>query len=258
MKITSLFHTLILGAALGFCHSAFAQEHHHKLSADGLFAKKAAQGGLTEVELGKIAQQNGEAQDVKDFGAQMVTDHSKINDNLTAIATKGNMTLPAKPNAEQQALIDKLSAETGKAFDTAYIHAMVKAHIGDKAAFTQESENANNPDLKQFATDSLLVIKQHLSMIEEIAGSHGLASGHHKSVTTAISDSMAPASQNAGDPGMGKSGADPGSNANPPVGSSPGGDSAAPAMSNMPPAGDAGMSKSGPAPGSNANPAGNP
>lgn len=251
MKVKTLLYSLVLGSvAIGFSHAAYAREHH--ASADTLFVKKAAAGGLTEVELGKIAQQNGESQDVKDFGAKMVTDHSKINDNLKTIAAKDNLTLPDKPTDDQQALIDKLGKETGKTFDNAYIHAMLKAHIADKALFTEEASDTKNADLKAFASDSLNVIKDHLSMIQEIAGTHGLAGGH-KSSSTAMSMGS---SSSTSDPGMSKSGAAPGSNANPePVGSAPTGDSSAPATMNAPSTGDSGQSKSGLAPGANANPA---
>jgi putative membrane protein len=178
MKSNLLVYTLAFGVAVGFAHSAVAEEHHQKKTelTDDVFAKKAAAGGLTEVELGKVAQQSGGSQDVKDFGAKMVTDHGKANDNLKAVATKDNLTIPDKPNDEQQALIEKLSKETGEAFDKDYIHAMVKAHMGDRALFTEEVAGAKNPDLKQFAQDTLPVIKEHLSMIEGMAG---MGAGHH-------------------------------------------------------------------------------
>jgi putative membrane protein len=183
MKTNLLFYTLAIGVAMGFSHFAAAEESSHKKSGltDETFAKKAAAGGLTEVELGKLAQQNGQSQDVKDFGAKMVTDHGKANDNLEAIATKDSLTIPDKPTAEQQAMIDQLSKETGKQFDKAYIHAMVKAHVGDKALFTDEIDSAKNPDLKQFAEDTLPVIKDHLAMIEGIA--EGSGPMHHESAS---------------------------------------------------------------------------
>jgi putative membrane protein len=235
---------------VGLGHQACAQEHHHKATGDTLFVKKAAAGGLTEVALGNLAQQNGDSQDVKDFGAHMVTDHTKINDNLKALAAKDNLTLPDKPTDEQQALIDKLGKESGKTFDNAYIHAMLKAHIGDKALFTEEAANTNNTDLKQFATDSLTVIKEHLSMIQEIAGTHGLAGGRKSSTTMAMGG--APAPQSAGDAAMSKSGAGPGGNANPPpVGSN---DTTTTAPGNPPTTSDAGEGKGGAGPGSSGNP----
>jgi putative membrane protein len=41
------------------------------------FMKKAAKGGMMEVTMGKLANQNGKSEDVKSFGKRMVTDHSK-------------------------------------------------------------------------------------------------------------------------------------------------------------------------------------
>jgi putative membrane protein len=252
---------MALGAAVGLSHSAYAQEHHHRELTDAVFAKKAAAGGLTEVQLGQLAQQNGDSQDVKDFGAKMVTDHGKINDSLKAIATKDNLTIPDKPNDEQQALIDKLGKETGKAFDDTYIRAMVRAHVADKALFTEESNNSKNPDLKQFADDSLSVITEHLTMIEGIADTHGIAMGHHHAKSTSMAltgGNMAPAAPatSSGDSGQGKSGLAPGANANPAPAAAPsttGGDSGS-ALPPAPSTGDSGQGKSGVSPGGNANP----
>ena len=53
-------------------------------SADRQFAAKAAQGGLAEVEMGKLAQANAQNDRVKSFGERMVKDHSAANDKLTA------------------------------------------------------------------------------------------------------------------------------------------------------------------------------
>jgi putative membrane protein len=240
MKAKLLFYSLAFGAALGVSHTFAAEEHHHALT-DEVFAKKAAAGGLTEVELGKIAAQNGDSQEVKDFGAKMVTDHGKANDSLKEVATKDNLTIPDKPNEEQQAMIDKLSKLSGKEFDHAYIHAMVKAHIMDKALFTQEIDSAKNPDLKQFAQDTLPVIKEHLGMIEDISHGKNMAMTH-----------------DVGSSGESKSGLAPGANANPAPATTTNPEGPAPAApetsSGTPNVGSSGESKSGLAPGANANP----
>lgn len=216
MKAKSILYSILFCTAAGLVQIAYAAESRHHLT-DEVFAKKAAAGGLTEVELGKLAQQNGDSQDVKDFGAKMVDDHGKANDNLKAVAAKNNLTIPDKPNTEQQTLIDKLGKETGKAFDAAYIRAMVKAHEGDKALFTEEVATAKNPDLKQFASDTLEIVKEHLGMIQGIAEAHGIAGRHHKkesSSTAEASSGSTPPAQTSGDSGAGRSGLAPGSNAN--------------------------------------------
>ena len=55
-------------------------------AADQKFVKKAAQGGMAEVELGKLATQKASSDDVKKIGQRMVDDHTKANDQLKQIA----------------------------------------------------------------------------------------------------------------------------------------------------------------------------
>ena len=129
---------------------------------DAQFATKAASGGMAEVELGKIAQKNGSSQKVKDFGTMMVTDHSKANEELMALAKSKNITLPAAPGADEQKNIDDLSKKTGTDFDKAYASAMGKDHKTDISLFEGASKNAKDPDLKAFATKTLPTLKMHL------------------------------------------------------------------------------------------------
>src|SRR5512133_1725625 len=63
---------------------------------DKTFMRKAAKGGMMEVAMGKVAEQNGQSDDVKSFGKRMVTDHGKANDELKSIAEKKGVKLPTK------------------------------------------------------------------------------------------------------------------------------------------------------------------
>src|ERR1700682_2723744 len=92
---------------------------------DQEFLTKAAQGGIAEVELGTTASQKGVSADVKAFGNQMVTDHSKANDELKQLAQQKGFAVPAEPNAEQKELAAKLARKSGKEFDKEYMEAMV-------------------------------------------------------------------------------------------------------------------------------------
>ena len=76
-------------------------------AADRQFMDKAAQGGMAEVELGQLAQQNGQSQQVKDFGKRMVDDHGKANDQLKQLASQTGVTLPAGLSAKDEATKDK-------------------------------------------------------------------------------------------------------------------------------------------------------
>ena len=69
-------------------------------SADVAFAMKAAQGGVAEVRMGKLAAEKANSADVKAFGRQMVADHTKANDDLNSVAQKKAMTLPGETISE--------------------------------------------------------------------------------------------------------------------------------------------------------------
>src|SRR5829696_3691465 len=56
-------------------------------SQDRNFLMDAAMGGMMEVELGRIAAQQGASDAVKQFGQRMVDDHSKANTELMSLAS---------------------------------------------------------------------------------------------------------------------------------------------------------------------------
>jgi putative membrane protein len=136
--------------------------------ADKTFVIKAAQGGMTEVQLGQIAADKASSPDVKSFGSQMVTDHGKANDELKAIAASKGITLPDKLDGKHQAMVDKMNGMSGSAFDKAYVNGMVAAHKKDDALFSKEASSGEDADIKAFAAKTDQVVKMHLTMIEGI------------------------------------------------------------------------------------------
>ena len=136
-------------------------------SADKKFAMEAAQGGLAEVELGRLAAEKGQSDKVKQFGQRMVDDHTNANNQLKSVAQKNNITLPTSVNAKDQALKDKLSGLSGAEFDRAYMQNMVKDHQKDISEFQKEANNGSNADLKGFAAQTLPTLQEHLRMAKE-------------------------------------------------------------------------------------------
>ncbi len=141
---------------------------------DASFFKKAAEGGLAEVELGNLAQKKSEDQSVKDFGALMVKDHSAANDKLKGIADAKGIKLPSSPSVSQMATKTKLEVLTGKTFDHSYIKGMVKDHETDIKEFKKEAASGQDADAKAFATATLPTLEEHLRKIQAIAKSEGV------------------------------------------------------------------------------------
>ncbi len=179
MKIKTLAFTLGLAAVLCIPgQQTFAADEDtaaaaKPTAAEKMFMKKAADGGMTEVELGQLAAEKGGSDSVKDFGSEMVKDHGKINDNLKEVAGKMNFTLPAKVSAKHHATIEKMSGMSGADFDKAYVPAMVKDHEKDIAEFEKADTTVKNPDLKKFIEDSLPMMKDHLEKIKKFDQAKG-------------------------------------------------------------------------------------
>jgi putative membrane protein len=132
------------------------------------FAVKAANGGMMEVQLGKIAQQKATNKSVKDFAAMMVKDHGKANEELKALAAKKNITLPAAVGEGMQKHIDDLSKKTGKEFDEDYIDMMVDDHNDDIDLFENAAKNSNDSAVKAFAVKTLPILYKHLGTAKAI------------------------------------------------------------------------------------------
>ena len=138
-------------------------------AADQAFVKKAAQGGMAEVELGKLATQKASSEDVKKFGQRMVDDHTKANDQLKQIAGNKGVTLPTDLDSKDQALKDRLSKLDGEKFDQAYMKNMVRDHTKDVSEFRKESTSGKDSDLKSFASQTLPTLEDHLKEAKNIA-----------------------------------------------------------------------------------------
>jgi len=134
------------------------------------FAVKAANGGMMEVQLGKIAMDKGVSKRVKDFGAMMVQDHTQANDDLKMRASALNITLPATVSDDMQKEIDMCSKKMGKDFDKEYMNMMLDDHKKDVDEFKKAAENLSDSTIKDFASKTLPVLEKHLDSAKAITG----------------------------------------------------------------------------------------
>ena len=156
-----------------------ASENSQQLQsmADQSFVKKALEGGAAEVQLGQLAQQKSQSNDVKQFGQKMVEDHTQLGDQMKPIAKRLNVKQPTDVSKKDRELIARLEGLSGDQFDQAYIQAMVKDHKQDLSEFKDEAQTTQNPSIKQAAQQGAQVIAQHLQMIEQIAQDHNMPDG---------------------------------------------------------------------------------
>lgn len=121
-----------------------------------------------EVEVGNVAQNKGQHERVKGYGAMMVRDHKAANQELMSLAAAQGVQLPASLSAEKQKMVTAMQAMQGKTFDNHYMGMMVTDHQRTIAEFERQANNGNDPRLKAWAAKTLPVLRMHLDSAKAI------------------------------------------------------------------------------------------
>ena len=133
------------------------------------FANNVAQGGLAEVELGRLAAQKADDPSVRQFGQRMIADHSRAGAELKSLAAKKGMQLPNDLTSAQKTEMERLSKLSGAEFDKEYMSAMIKDHEDDVKDFETQSKEGTDTDVKAFAAKTLPTLQEHLQMARNAA-----------------------------------------------------------------------------------------
>ena len=154
--------------ALAFASTALAQD---ALSGeDKEFLKNAAELGITEVQMGKLAQQQGSSPDVKQHGELIASEHSKANDELLALAKEKGVELKGEPAGSQKHMLNALAKKSGAEFDKEYIEHQAKDHRKAIDMFQDAARDIKDPDIKAFAAKQLPHLQQHLAALPAQSG----------------------------------------------------------------------------------------
>jgi len=141
------------------------------------FVDKAAAGGIAEVETSRLALEKSASTDVKKFANMMITDHSKANHELAALAKKFDIEVPDSTTLTKQAK-EKILDMRDESFDAAYAGNQVKAHEETIDLFKKEANTVTDDrvkgatELKGFAQKMLPTLEKHLKMAKKLQAAH--------------------------------------------------------------------------------------
>jgi len=187
----SILLGLVAGLSLFVCTQAFARS-------DASFMKQAAENGNAEVEASKLAQTKAKRPEVKAFADQMVTDHTKVGDELKQLAASKKVDLPTGPSVMQKGKLKMISAGSDDKFDDRYANEFgVKAHEDTIKLFQTAANEAKDADVKAFAQKTLPALQGHLEMARKLAGNGKSAAASGKSANHGMQGESA---GNAGTP----------------------------------------------------------
>ncbi|MEX3630551.1 MAG: DUF4142 domain-containing protein [Burkholderia sp.] len=140
--------------------------------ADCAFVAMVSQGGMFEVEAGKVAAQQGARQDIVDLGSTEAHDHQLVGAKLMAAAGAAGIEVDTQLNAAFTQRLDKLRGLPGPA-DDAFIAEMKTIHAADGADFAKEARDGSNPGLRAFAAETVRIVKRHQGALHALPPENG-------------------------------------------------------------------------------------
>jgi putative membrane protein len=128
-----------------------------------VFVKSAALGALAEVALAKLAQSRSQDANLRNFAARMRTGHEAIYGQLSAVAKREKLDVPADLVYEDEQTVSQGAEKSGTEFDTWYADRMVAEHL-EAIALYQRAAKMDDTKLAEFAKKTLPTLTEHLRM----------------------------------------------------------------------------------------------
>jgi putative membrane protein len=134
---------------------------------DAQFLMDVAAANMAEIRLAQLAQQKGNAKEMKDIGKMLETDHSAVLGDLRNFASARSVTLPAEEKPEAKSYYNDVSAKTGKEFDKDMCGHLIEAHKNSIKKFEDAQTDLSDAEIKTWTTNVLPKLRNHLSMLED-------------------------------------------------------------------------------------------
>lgn len=130
------------------------------------FIKAAIEGNNAEIEVGKLAQQKGQTDAVKQYGAMLVKDHGDANAKAQQVARQLNVEPPTGTSLGQKATYAKLKVLSGESFDKSFAKSMVSDHQSDIKEYQEEAQKSDAAG--NFAKEALPTLQKHLTEAQKL------------------------------------------------------------------------------------------
>jgi putative membrane protein len=136
------------------------------------FVTTAAEDGMTEIALAKLAETKSSNSEIKQFAQKMDQDHGQANARLAQLAHTKGLTVPNELDKKHQAMVTAMSHKSGAAFDASYSEHMAKAHAKAVALFESAAQSSDK-DVAAFANKTLPTLHEHQKMANNLEQQNG-------------------------------------------------------------------------------------
>jgi putative membrane protein len=162
--------SVLLAAAMTTGLTACATE-----TQDTSWMKTTHQANLAAIAAGQSAEQQGSSATVRDIGQMMVTDHTDLDKDLTAVAKQQGVTLPDSPTSQQQQALHEVEGQHGSAYDSAWVDSQISGHRSNLSHTQEEIDTGTQEDTVRVARETKPVLQHHLTELEAASGTSAAA-----------------------------------------------------------------------------------
>jgi putative membrane protein len=134
--------------------------------ADRDFAVKVRLAGLWEIPAGEMAQEKSEDPRIQSIGRDIAAQHVTLDKLVREAAKKLDVTLPNKPNADQQTWLAEMRDAEGAEFDRVYIDRLRAAHGKIFPAIATIRASTRNDTVRKLAQRANQFVMTHMTLLE--------------------------------------------------------------------------------------------
>src|SRR5579862_6823685 len=135
---------------------------------DAGFVSRAIQRNLAETLLGDLAQKKG-GRVVRELAFRLSNESRSVQGELRRLAAAQGIHIPAGIDAENRAIYDSLAELTGGEFDRSFASYTLHTHHRAAEELQREADLGVDPELRQFASDNLPMLRERLVEMEDAA-----------------------------------------------------------------------------------------
>jgi len=134
--------------------------------ADRDFAVKVRLAGLWEIPAGEMAQEKSDDPRIQSIGRDIADQHVALDKFVRDAAKKLDVSLPDKPNADQQSWLAEMREADGEEFDRVYISRLRAAHGKIFPAIATIRASTRNDTVRKLAQRTNQFVMTHMTLLE--------------------------------------------------------------------------------------------
>jgi putative membrane protein len=154
------------------------------------FLKEASQANQGEIALAQLAEQKSQSAQVKELAQMIQKDHQASQQKLETIAQTHGLKLDQGLTFSEKRAQGKLEKLSGADLDQQFSKDMLEGHVANIKRFDKAARDVEEADVKQFAQETLPVLKSHLNHSETVAKASGVDQATISSITKSLPEGV--------------------------------------------------------------------